>query len=687
MIPNRPFRRSEDTRAFPGHPVSLRLPALLLCTLSAGSLPGPPRAAEDEPFGLGPGPIMMTVEERSIVPDVASGAQHGVILLLETLLDESSPLGFHLAHHLRAKILSNEGRDLANVVIPFSGKTKLVRWWGRVILPEGRVIDLDETHLKPQTILDVARWRVLKVALPGVVPGCVIDYGYIVRSEETVPLATIPLQRDWLIRHFRYRWQPASWLPNQYLLRRRPGLDVEARRQGEAVLIEGRNLPPLIREEWMPADHFLRAEARLFYRDPKASTDPEVFWNDIAKENEERLAAFLGKGKALRRALAEMAIIPGASLEQKLRTAYDWLEDNLENRSLGSWEQEEASEEEAARNSDLADGTPQTAGDVLSRREGSSTQMRMLFIGLVRALGAEANLVLAPDRRTHMWIESLLASGQLQSGIVAVRRKGEPDEKATLVSPGWGLPYGVVPWWMTATESLLVDASGARKIWIPPPDGQRNLMETGGTIAFTENGTARVDWWAMGTGLRGYEERVDLRATIPAERRERLRTLCGAAGDFEVIQADAPSLGDLNAGFRTECKGDLVNLLVDDSEEEFLLGIEGAWIPPVPRFVSRTRIHPVVFSFPFVDHTTLEVGAPPGFVPRAAPSEVRLETPFGSYELRVTAVENGYRVERSFAILALSVQPDRYDELRGFIDRVRVADRTMLEFKRLGATR
>ncbi|MDX1390160.1 MAG: DUF3857 domain-containing protein, partial [Acidobacteriota bacterium] len=140
--------------------------------------------------GIGPGPIVMSDEEKLLEADPAQGIEHAVILVEETTRIENAGPVMRIVFHLRAKILSNEGRALADIEIPFPRKgAKLREFWGRTILPDGTVHELKKTDLDRQVLVKAGRSgiEIAKAALPGVVPGCVIDFGYVLTMNGYYP--------------------------------------------------------------------------------------------------------------------------------------------------------------------------------------------------------------------------------------------------------------------------------------------------------------------------------------------------------------------------------------------------------------------------------------------------------------------------------------------------------------------
>lgn len=320
--------------------------------LALSLIAGPPVHARTEktPFKVTPGALVISEEEKAIVADPNSGAQHGVILLEETERDDSISGMAKTSYHLRAKIISSEARDLANVEIPFEARSGyLTEWWGRTILPDGTVLDLKKADLKRQDVAEVRGLKatVLKAALPGVVPGCVVDYGYVFRDESFRRFFDVRLQRPWRIQRFRYRWIPVTALGGRYQLRRRTDLSIDVKMEKQSILIEASDLPPVDEEPYMPHTDVVRANVTFYYpwADHTMVADPNLFWDEVAESEEEDLRAFLKKNQAVRETLASMGLRPEAPLEEKLRSAYEWILANISNLSDRTAEEYETAAE------------------------------------------------------------------------------------------------------------------------------------------------------------------------------------------------------------------------------------------------------------------------------------------------------------------------------------------------------
>lgn len=626
---------------------------------------------------IGPGPTTMSAEEQSLLPNPATGEQHAVILVEEMERDENRGTQGETTFHVRAKILSNEGRDLANIELPYVARYgTLARWWGRTLLPNGALHELKEEQLEQQSVAQLGSFevRALKAALPGVVPGAVIDYGYTMRHHENfLGNDRIMLQRDWPIRQLRYRWRPSQFLSAGYAVWRTEGLDVRITRDRESVLVEGRNLPAVPEEPWMPPEHEMRGSVTFYYADPgEVSKD---YWVAKAKSIERNLRIFCGKEEAIQSVLAQVGIDPAASPLDKARKAYDWLGSNLKN----TWRQSlEALEAEAQETESRGRG----AARVLAVREGTGAELDSLFACLARSLGLEAYLVMVTDRRQHLWMQELPTMEQFAASLVALRPPGA--QGLMVADPGSGLPFGEVPWRFTGASAFMATPQQALKFDVPPSQATRNKSNAEVELRFTDdNQSTKARWTWTASGQAGLDMQDVLRTLPPRESAELLEQRCGSSSSTEVLTAEPKGLDDQSAELALLCETERTDTHLDESIGRYSMPWIGPWVQALPELPPGRRHHPVIFDFPSVETVRIVMHAPESFVPREPPADVQFSGPYGKYQLRVQRAEGSYTVERALALLPLSVPASEYDALREFFDKVSRAERTLLEFERV----
>ena len=631
-------------------------------------------AGKDTEKPIEPGPSSITAEEAAIQADPSGGAQHGVILVEEALRDERGGR-FVFSYHLRAKILSGEGRKLADLEIPIGKKRSALKsWWGRTILPDGRVLELPESALTEQTVVKWAKGRsgVLKGALQGVEPGAVIDYGFVVQASGYVPVDFVQLEREWPVRNLRYVWRPDQRLNASFASSHLEGRKAEVKSGDGKFVVTASDLTPVKDEPYSPPKRELQATVILYYG---TLLGPGAYWALEATQLGLGVIAF-SKRPEIQRTVAAMAL-PEGDPSVRLQAAYDWVETHFANTDAFS-----AEELETNATGDEGEARMKL---VVETRRGTSWQLAYAYAAIAKAIGADAALVYAVDRTEHWWNVNLTTRAQFDYLFVAVRPAGKPDASWTIVQPASGMQYGELPWRATGSTALLCTPEGMKNATLPPVLGPKNKSETRVKLVVADDEAIRATWSRTALGASGYEPRRDLRRLDPAERKSRLETLCGG-GAGEVSSASLPGLDEPRSPFRVECEVGGIEANVAEHLDVYPFSLKGAWWPETPELTAATRTFPVIFDYPRLDVVTLDVAAPAGFTAGDPPAPIDVQTPFGRYQWTATKIEGGFHVERSFALLPLSVKPPEYEALKAFLKQVAAGDRTTLPFRRASAS-
>jgi hypothetical protein len=376
--------------------------------------------------------------------------------------------------------------------------------------------------------------------------------------------------------------------------------------------------------------------------------------------------------------LADLNIPADTPLNDKLRAAYAWLGQNIKNTGLMSAEDEEAD--------DKPGNEANSAKSVLRAKQASPRQLALLFAGLARGLGADANIVYAVNRSERFWNKSLKSMSQFSYAFVAVRPPGAPDDQAVFVDPGSGMAYGEVPWQATGTAAMACTAKGSASIFVPPASPRDNRTDAHVVMAFSDdNETMTTKWDRRSVGASGTDFRRWLRSLNVRERKDKLDKLCGG-GVNEVTSAELPHLEEPSAPFQVSCEYESSDTGITDSIRAYTVHATGPWSVAPPELTAEKRVHPVVFDFPKLELSAIDVAAPHGFKCKAAPTPVKLVSPYGRYEYVVTETPTGFHIDRAFAITVLTATVAEYGALRKFLEDVRNADRTGVTFERIAGT-
>ena len=650
-----------------------RLAAVALAAFATAAVADPkPR------FEIRPGRAEISPEEAALA-GVDTG-EHAIVLVSETIRKDLTSVEADVHHHFRAKILTAEGRDLANVAIPgVEGYTRLAAWWARVILPDGRVLEVPKEDVQTQPVATAGAFRLveLRASLPGVVPGAILDYGWRLR---TVPLdaVRVELQGPYRVLSLRLGWCPRE-LPWLARISRAEGRQVTSEQDVNGVWITARDLPAVVEEPLMPPLAEVRTAVHLFYSDPDAAGKGD-YWSAIARSSESWVRAF-NKPAVLRDAIRKAGVLEDEPLDAKLRRVYTWLETHVRRSDLLSSEELDAAADEDADATDKA-------REVLDAGVGTARQLDWLFLGMARELGAQARLVYVADRRQNYFDPGLRSMDQFAGTVVAVGAPGVPLEGWTLVDAGSGLPYGEVPWRFSGIGAFVATGESAAVVRVPPSRAEANVTTTNGNVRFLERNEAIAATWSRtAVGQAALEPRRDLRGAGAERRRELLRTACGAKDGLDVLVAESPGLEKSSGSFELRCEAETEGGLPTPDAPRYVRSAEGPWLPEFPVLPAGTRIHPVVFRFPLVDEIQIVVEAPEGFIPGTAPPPVSIASRFGEYTRIVSRADRSFEVMRRFRFTALAIPPAEYGAIRAFLGDVRAADRAELPFVRDGDAR
>lgn len=195
----------------------------------------------------------------------------------------------------------------------------------------------------------------------------------------------------------------------------------------------------------------------------------------------------------------------------------------------------------------------------------------------------------------------------------------------------------------------------------------------------------QATWTKSGKGQVGLvEQRAAM--TLSGKGRQRfIEGLCTTSGDAEILEAAIPNISDPAQDYSLICDIEMTGVaLLDESIGRFHFDASGPWLGRVPYLAPGKRHWPVVFDYPQVQVTRLVIRAPDGFGSGDAPPPRQFESPYGKYSLTLTPTEDGYLMERAFALVPLVVPALEYDALQKFLQDVTEADHAVIVFERVG---
>lgn len=665
--------------ALPGRVVSVAVLVVLLATVSMG------REKSSTKLKIEPGAKQMSAEEKAIVAQPDKGIDQAVILLEETSRDDTLAEGYRLKYHLRAKILSNQARSLGDITIPIYDESgKLWSFWGYVIKPDGTVREVGKKGLKKQTVTKgrSGSATALKTALPDIEAGCVIDYGYDISVLDFYGPTPVPLQRAWPMRQVRYRWEPYEGLSAAYVVTRSDDPRVKITTKRGSLLVAAHDMEPVPDEDYAPPKREVAIYFFPYYYD--SSKVGAAYWNEASKRTEEQIKKFSGSKRKMKKVIDRMGLSDTMDLQTKLRTAYDWMLENVLNTELMTKDQRAKFRKEIEDSRKKRNEVVANALDVVEKGWANPYQLTLLYTGLARAFGAQAYLIKAVDRTQQYFKPQMFTQNQFDSYFVELILPDAPD-RAYFIDPADGMPFGQVAWWLTGLPGFKSTPKGAMQRGVPASRAGQNPIKTKTEIEFIdENEALEVSYERKASGQALLLSRRKLRRMTDKEREKKLLEYCGDSADFEVVEAETGDLAPLNGNYELRCEGEAIITGLDEDIDSYSFGWNGVWIRGLPGLDAGERKLPVIFSYPRVEEDVIHIGVPEGFQTVDPPPAIRHNSPFGNYQLSFSGSPEGYTVRRKFELKALKVEPGQYESLVDYLEKLRRADQTPLVFKKAG---
>jgi hypothetical protein len=627
---------------------------------------------------IAPGDLSMTgIKEQPGAP--------AVVLLREETDDDMNNV--HMVY-MRIKILSDAGREHANVELPYSRRGFTIAGIsGRTVHADGSAVQFegkpfDKTVVKGNGI----RMNVKSFTLPDVQVGSIIDYRYSLRYEDHLLLPPEwEVQTDLFQRHAYFKFIPfqnhgsmevildhgqfangIAWTP--FLgegavpqLHQRPNQTFATVHEvGFWVDLSRDNIPAFIEEPFMPPANLMKMRVYFYYRENLKTDD---YWKAQGKFWNKDTESFLGRKRGVDEALAKVCS-PTDTAEQKVRKIYSFVS-SLENQEyIPKRTEQEEKALELKRN--------KGAEDVLDHRSGTHDDLNRLFVSLVRAAGIPASLIWVPDRSREIFIRDLLSTSQLDAEVAIVQLNG----KDVFLDPGTKFcPYGVVDWRYTGVSGLRQSPKGADIGQTPMPDyaqsvttrfARATLDEHGiltGTVSLMFKGTAAMHRRQEGgkTDAEGRKKSLEdgLREILP--------------GNSEITLTNAPDWDNtespLIAQFHVSCPFAVA------AGKRLMLAQHLFQINEKPRFSSAKRSNGVYFHVPWQEADEVHIKVPAGMeVESLAPDDtVKLEYALYQVRQKQEAADTIFS-RRDFIMSQGLFTPDEYKEIKGFFDKVKSDD-------------
>lgn len=622
-----------------------------------------------------------TKEELEMTSDPKAPGAAAVYLNIEETNDD--PHHFE-TFYARVKVLQEKGKELATVEIPYlEGNFKVTDIEARTIHPDGTVIPLTGT---PDDLL-IYKNRDTKVGgkvfnLRSVEVGSILEYRYSIDYPPNgYSSPHWEVQRPYFVHSAHYSFTPFSAFqkagfgsPSQRQLSNSqgivnslvwwsnlpPGVHLITEVTGRYKL-DVTDIPPSPNEEWMPPIQSLLYKVDFFYC---IATDLQNFWVTEAKRWSKEVDHFAEPTKPIQDAVHSL-ISPGDSdlkKAQKLYNAVQALDNTDFSRAKGNSERKQLKLKEIKR-----------AEDTWAQKTGSSEDIALLYLAMVRAAGLTAYDMKVVNRERGIFDPGYLNFNQLDDDVIILDLNGQE----ILLDPGEKMcPFETVAWTHSGASGVRQSPDGHYSSTTPFQAYKPNTLIRAGDVTVDKNGSTTGTFRFVMTGQQALRWRqAALRNDQDEVRKEFDRWLesmfpDGVQGELDHFLAlDQP---DENLMAIVKIQGSLGTVT---SRRLILPGFFFESKGHQPFINEDTRLEPVDMHYgeQITDQVTYHL--PAGMTIEGSPKDAQVTWPNQAVLVTRTVTAPGsVTIGRTFAHVFTVVDQKDYQELRGFYQKTASSD-------------
>ena len=452
-----------------------------------------------------------TDEELKMTADPKAPGAAAVYLNVEEVAND--PIHFQSVY-VRIKVLQEKGKELATVHIPYMhGNFKIEDIKARTIHSDGTIIPLNG---KPEDLLYEKKGD-LKIGrkvftLPSVEVGSIIEYQYELHYDDnhfSSPFWNI--QRHYFVHKAHYSftpfkdfWPGATETSSSFLTDERGhpinalvwwrnlpvGTDVKQELGGHYT-VDITDVPPVPDEEYMPPEDVLLYKVFFYYMPSSSASE---FWMSEAKYWQKDVNHFAEPTNTIRTAAAGI-ILPADSTQDKAKKLYAAVQalDNTDySRAKTESERKQLKLKEVKR-----------AEDTWNQKSGSSEDIALLYLAMLRAAGLTAYPLKVVDRDRGIFDATYMRFSQLDDTLVVLGDEG----KETVLDPGAKMcPFGKLSWNHAEAKGIRESSQGMALMSTPAQTYVDNTITRNadltidqqggidGTFTFVFKGQAALRW-------------------------------------------------------------------------------------------------------------------------------------------------------------------------------------------------
>jgi Domain of Unknown Function with PDB structure (DUF3857)/Transglutaminase-like superfamily len=590
----------------------------------------------------------------------------------------------------RIKVLTEKGKELATVVIPYAhGVDRVAGVEGRTIHSDGTIIPLTA---KPADLMDfkAGKFQVNTIAftLPSVKVGSILEYRVTIRTPESkISKPTWEIQQTYFVHkaHFSFlRFVgPGGYITDEsgetlnrcmYVTRLPAGSSVAYDKSNGVYSLDLTDVPAVPDEEWMPPLNVFKFRVAFYYTN---ATSIRSFWEESGKQWATEVHKFTDPTGGLRKITASL-VAPSDSEERKAQELYAAVQ-KLDNTDFSRTKSHAERKKEKLK--DI-----RNAEDVWKQQSGSANDLALLYVALARAAGLQVWPMQVVDRNRAIFDAEYLSSSQLDDYLAVV----VIDGKDVYLDPGQKMcPFGSLHWKHNLASGFRLAANATVLAMTPAITYQEAVVQriadltidpegnVTGTLRVVMSGPQALYWRQL--ALQNDPDEVkkqfneSMRAYVPD----------GVQADFDQFLA----LEDYNS--KLVGIGKVSGKIGTATGKHFFLpGLFFESRAKHPFVAEEKRLTPVDVQYAKLEQDDVAYHLPPGFTVESLVQPTSISWPNRAM-LKISSDAKGGNVEvtRAMAYNFAVIGPTDYPELHDFFQKVATADQQQIALGRAPAAK
>jgi len=578
--------------------------------------------------------------------------------------------------HLRIKVLTPQGKDLATVAIPyFRDLERVSAIKGRTIHPDGTEIPLTnppEDQPSDQITGQPVDHKVF--TLPSVQVGSILEYSYQIQGLggfDPNDNMSWELQRPYFAHQEHFVWAPPSELVTAgdgavrgivpaYTLP--AGASMQRDAQGHYVL-DVSDIPAIPSEPWMPPLRYLAYQAHFFRVDAASVED---YWNHQSAQWAGRVNELATPSPAIKDAVGRIVVAGDSDLDKakKLYAAVQKLSNSDFSRRKSGPEHKQLQD-------------CRHATEIWAQHGGSANELALLYLSMLRAAGLTAYAIEVSSREQGLFIARYTDIGQLDS-LLVILKTGDTE---TFLDPGEKMcPFGMLSWKHAEAGGIRESAEGYGAGATPAPPYSDNSTLRSGDLNVDMHGTVSGALRLTMTGQEALRWRQLAIVSDAAELRAQFnKELAVMVPDGVTARLDHfIGLDDSNAYLVASVivKG---NLGTATAQQLTLPGVFFETHGSEPFAREEMRRAPVDLHYDAVVTDEMVYHLPQGATVAAVPADAKeLWKDHAVFYARYKSEPSQVTAARSLARAFSLARQNEYPELHGFYQKVAAADQARI---------